>query len=161
MPFDYSANNVTPGRTVPVIMNDLPRDRYPDPDDPEQVLIGEYPVAHIEALGPDNRTWIASQIETADPKKVAPKKAKAKKPNVDDFLENTAESNANRRKEIHHAVRRIDCRHRDGKPAVPDDIPDWIAALPQHAVDRLWTIAYTTSYFYDGNFSDPKAVAEK
>lgn len=162
--FDYRKAEITPGRTVEILMDNLPRDRWKDPTTGEE-MVGDFPICHVEQLGPDNRSWVAAQIDKADPKK-APKKEPAgpraaKKMSVEAFQAATRKDRDERREEIRHAVRRIVCRRSDGTEATDSDIPAWIAAIPQHAVDRIHTIAWNPNNYLDGNFADPNEIAEK
>ena len=159
MPFDhYEAAHVTPGRTVPVEMTMLPK--HP--------VTGKHPVAHVEHLGNDNRSWIAYQIETADPKKIEKAKTSTLKKKQETLEERTArameqskEKRDERRAEIRHAVRHIDAWHSDGTPATDDDVPAWIGAIPQDGVDLIWWVATNLENYRNREFATEQELAEK
>lgn len=160
MPFDYSAANVTPGRTIRVVMNNLP----PMPRREGEEASPGFPVAHVELLNDDNRSYQGYLIQRADASKKKGKlideKPKTLEARVERAMEQTAEKRAERRREIHHAVRKIEARHSDGADATEADIPAWIAALPQDAVDRIWIIAHDEDMFRDGLWTPTNTEVE-
>lgn len=140
--FDFSSAMVTPGRTIPVILNMLPGS----------------PVIHVECFGPDNKSYMASVLAAANAK--APVKVgrgEKVKVTADTFAETLAEE----RKDLHHAIRRIEAKRKDGTDATDADIPAFIAALPPDVVHRVHAIANNLENFRDGQFADPKELAEK
>jgi hypothetical protein len=165
--FDYTPAQITPGRTVEILLDTLPKDRWTDPETGE-VMIGDYPICHVEQLGPDNERWIAATIDRADPKRApkkdapAPKVAKvAKQMTVAAFKKGLTADREERRADVLIAVRSIVCRHKDGTLASDADIPAWVESLPQHAIDRIYAVAWNQMNFVDGNFTDPNEIAEK
>jgi hypothetical protein len=165
MGFDYSDADITPGRLLPVVMDMLPRDRVRQDDG--TFAVGEYPVAWCEMLGDDNKTLMAESVRNADPKKAPAPASKKKKPATEadrlaELEQWLIDRKTTKRADIRHSVRRIDCYHKDGvTKATEQDIPDWIASLPDLAVERIWAKANNQLNYQNGNFADPKDIAEK
>lgn len=143
MAFDFAPAMVTPGRTIPVVLNMLPGS----------------PTVHLEHLGPDNKTWLAAQVASANA--AAPKKGIAlgrERPKIDakDLTDDTEQ-----RADLVHALRHLEATHTDGTPATDADIPEFIAGLPSDIVRRLHFVASNIENYRNGQFNDPKAIAEK
>lgn len=139
MAFDFSSAHLKPGKTVPLVLNMLP---------------GE-PVVQIEHLGESNKSFFNDLIARANAKAtVVPSKLTAKA---------LKEARAKNREMIaKHAVRDLVATHDDGRKATKEDIPEFIAALPDDVIDLIREFASNPENFRDQTIeADPADIAEK
>ena len=144
MPFDFAASNLRPGKTVALKLNMLP---------------GQ-PVIHVEHLGESNQTFWNDQIARANSRDavaaiVASKPGKITKKVIKERRKKDRETLAK------HAVRDLEAKHSDGRPATRDDIPDFMDAIPDDVVDIIRDFAQDPENFRDRVEADPEDTAEK
>lgn len=140
--FDFSSAMVTPGRTIPIVLN----------------MLSGAPTVHLECLGPDNKTYMAAVLAKANAKEpVKVGRGEKKKVTIASLQDAIAEE----RGDLLHAIRRLEATRTDGTPATDADIPAFIAALPPDVVQRIHAVANNIENYRDSVFADPKELAEK
>lgn len=144
MGFDYTRQELPPGKTVPFVLDMLP---------------GK-PVVHLEWLGETNKTWMSDQLARANAKKHAAKKIE-KTLTEHDIVEMREKNRVYLAK---HSVRDLEAIHTDTKKAATkDDIPLFMKSIPWDVVDLIVEFASNQENYreHDEPLADPKDLAEK
>lgn len=140
--FDYSAQELKPGKTITIKFESLP---------------GK-PEVDIEHLGDENATWVAEKILKAnapDKRTIGGGKRKVTKASLAENDERVREVLAK------HVVRHLRATKKDGTKVGDEKIATWCAEIPQHMADSLFVTASDASYFVDMPEGDVEDTAEK
>jgi hypothetical protein len=101
------------------------------------------PVVHVEHLGETNAAWLNDEIARANSTSalVTSSRSALSKQKI-------GEARLKRRTVFaKHAARKLEAKHSNGADATDDDIPEFIAALPDEVFDAAWTFACDAENF--------------
>lgn len=144
MAFDYTAQALKRGKTVPLVLNQL----------------HDSPVIHVEWLGDTNASWMSDMIAQANAKKDASNRRGGVQ-----LSEKVIADSREKNREIlaKHAIRDIEAIHHDTqKPATRADIPAFVKSLPDDVIDTIRDFVTNPENFRErAPESTPKELAEK